>query len=434
MGQYLSTPSTEKHSEDGAGGIMEYGASAMQGWRLSMEDAHISNPSVADGRGVFAVFDGHGGAEVALFCEKHLTEELLNLAEYKENRFDSALTRVFHRMDEMISSPTYEKELEKLKKERPYGEKRTQQNDPPEDPPEAQAEENDSSPKGADSDKAENSTGENDSEQDARGEEARNVRMQLEEGMQAYLQNLRDARSNAQANNNGQGTIILPYGRSEDDQKEAESNNEGGGQSNFPQNISFSYMLEEQQCNLPDHKITAGCTAVVALVVDREIIVANAGDSKAVLCRGGKAIGLSFEHKPFNEIEKRRIEAAGGFVSPAGRVNNNLNLSRSIGDLKYKGNKSIPPKDQMITSEPDICREKIQPEDEFMVIACDGVWDIMQNQECVDFIRQRIGAPGKKLSEICEEIFTACLAQDPKSTSGLGGDNMTAVIVRFKHE
>uniref|UniRef100_A0A7S3A1V2 PPM-type phosphatase domain-containing protein n=1 Tax=Rhodosorus marinus TaxID=101924 RepID=A0A7S3A1V2_9RHOD len=223
MGQYLSTPSTEKHSEDGAGGIMEYGASAMQGWRLSMEDAHISNPSVADGRGVFAVFDGHGGAEVALFCEKHLTEELLNLAEYKENRFDSALTRVFHRMDEMISSPTYEKELEKLKKERPYGEKRTQQNDPPEDPPEAQAEENDSSPKGADSDKAENSTGENDSEQDARGEEARNVRMQLEEGMQAYLQNLRDARSNAQANNNGQGTIILPYGRSEDDQKEAES-------------------------------------------------------------------------------------------------------------------------------------------------------------------------------------------------------------------
>jgi len=59
--------------------------------------------------------------------------------------------------------------------------------------------------------------------------------------------------------------------------------NEGGGQSNFPQNISFSYMLEEQQCNLPDHKITAGCTAVVALVVDREIIVANAGDSKVSL-------------------------------------------------------------------------------------------------------------------------------------------------------
>lgn len=110
-----------------------------------------------------------------------------------------------------------------------------------------------------------------------------------------------------------------------------------------------------------------------------------------------------------------------------------MNLSRSIGDLKYKGNTNIPPEAQMITSEPDICREKLRPEDEFMLIACDGVWDVMSNQEAIDFVRERLTAnPERKLSEICEEIFMACLAQDPKKTSGLGGDNMTAVLVRFK--
>jgi hypothetical protein len=84
-------------------------------------------------------------------------------------------------------------------------------------------------------------------------------------------------------------------------------------------------------CSLPDHKVQAGCTSVVALLVGEQLYVANAGDSRAVLCREGVAIGLSEDHKPMEERERTRIHRAGGFVTDQGRVNGNLNLSRSIG-------------------------------------------------------------------------------------------------------
>ena len=90
-----------------------------------------------------------------------------------------------------------------------------------------------------------------------------------------------------------------------------------------------------QVCNLADHPIHAGCTSVVACLVGRTLHVANAGDSRAVLCRkGGITEPLSYDHKPEQKREKDRIEAAGGFVNNFGRVNGNLNLSRSLGDLK----------------------------------------------------------------------------------------------------
>ena len=107
-------------------------------------------------------------------------------------------------------------------------------------------------------------------------------------------------------------------------------------------------------CNLPDHAIHAGATAIVAVLVEHTLTVANAGDSRAVLCRDGTAFPLSYDHKPMSEIEHTRIQEAGGFVNQFGRVNGNLNLSRSIGDLKYKQDRGIAPAAQMITAEPDI--------------------------------------------------------------------------------
>ena len=67
----------------------------------------------------------------------------------------------------------------------------------------------------------------------------------------------------------------------------------------------------------------------------KKMYVANAGDSRCVLCRKGKAVALSIDHKPDNEGEKKRIEKAGSTITE-GRVDGNLNLSRSLGDLKYK--------------------------------------------------------------------------------------------------
>lgn len=79
-----------------------------------------------------------------------------------------------------------------------------------------------------------------------------------------------------------------------------------------------------------------GCTANVIMIEDyKKLYIANAGDSRSVLGRGGKAVPLTFDHKPENDEERRRIEKAGSVITE-GRVDGNLNLSRSLGDLKYK--------------------------------------------------------------------------------------------------
>ena len=192
-------------------------------------------------------------------------------------------------------------------------------------------------------------------------------------------------------------------------------------------------MEADDDCVLPEHKIQAGCTAVVGLIRDNKIYVANAGDSRAVLCRGGLAVALSDDHKPAQEREKSRIEAAGGFIADIGgvcRVNGNLNLSRAIGDLKYKGNHELQRHEQIITAHPDVMVESIGPNDEFLLLACDGVWDVMSNQQAIDFIRQRMG-PDTTLSQVTSELVDACMAADPKETRGIGCDNMTAMIVEL---
>lgn len=119
-----------------------------------------------------------------------------------------------------------------------------------------------------------------------------------------------------------------------------------------------------------------GCTACVALITDTEIICANSGDSRCVLSNNGKAIEMSIDHKPENPGERTRIERAGGFVED-NRVKGVLNLSRSLGDLEYKGDSTLSVENQMITCVPEIKVEKLTKNNDFLVIACDGIWDCL---------------------------------------------------------
>lgn len=79
-----------------------------------------------------------------------------------------------------------------------------------------------------------------------------------------------------------------------------------------------------------------------------------------------------------------------------------MNLSRAIGDHAYKKTASLPAEEQAITALPDIRTLTLDDSDEFMVIACDGIWNSMSSQEVVDFVRPRLDK--KTLSEICEEV------------------------------
>ena len=125
----------------------------------------------------------------------------------------------------------------------------------------------------------------------------------------------------------------------------------------------------------------AGCTATVVLMTATEIYCANAGDSRTVMCEKNNAIELSSDHKPDLPEERSRIIKAGGEVVD-GRVNGMLALSRAIGDFDYKPVQ--PPKDaqpnwylnnHMVTAFPDVVVKPMHKEVEFIILACDGIWD-----------------------------------------------------------
>ena len=110
----------------------------------------------------------------------------------------------------------------------------------------------------------------------------------------------------------------------------------------------------------------------------KKLYIANAGDSRCVLCRKGRAFPLSLDHKPENDVERKRIEKAGSTITE-GRVDGNLNLSRSLGDMKYKQNKNLKPHEHPITAMPDIVIQNLSPDDQFLIIGCDGIWESKSN-------------------------------------------------------
>ena len=138
-----------------------------------------------------------------------------------------------------------------------------------------------------------------------------------------------------------------------------------------------------------------GSTAVAVFLCDDEIVTANVGDSRAILCRGTTAINLSNDHKPDAPAERERIEKLGGHVKWHGylgpdrlpvpgmgayRINGNLAVSRALGDRLER---------PFVSSEPEIIRLKRKPdEDRFIIIASDGLWDALTSAEAVDFVRQ----------------------------------------------
>jgi len=189
---------------------------------------------------------------------------------------------------------------------------------------------------------------------------------------------------------------------------------------------------EDMRANPEFARDASGCTAVAALVTkDNRLFVANAGDSRSVISCQGEVKALSKDHKPGDDLEKKRVVAAGGYVE-FGRVNGNLALSRALGDFEYKKNRSLPAEDQIITCNPDVSEHNITEEDEFLVVACDGIWDCLSSQQCVDVIRLLV-SQGKTLPEVCETICDHCLAPDTNSGAGIGCDNMTILIVALLH-
>ncbi|XP_051141424.1 probable protein phosphatase 2C 47 isoform X2 [Andrographis paniculata] len=125
--------------------------------------------------------------------------------------------------------------------------------------------------------------------------------------------------------------------------------------------------------------LSSGTTALTALVLERTLLIANAGDSRAVLGKRGRAIELSKDHKPNCTSEKLRIEKLGGVIYD-GYLNGQLSVARSLGDWHIKGSKGSK---CPLSAEPELEEIVLSEEDEFLIIGCDGLWDVMSSQYAV---------------------------------------------------
>ena len=297
MGIYLTKPNKEKHSQSGSADTLRFGLSSMQGWRTTMEDAHIAAVNLKENVHVFGVFDGHGGVEVALFCAENFLTQLKKNPKFDAGKYKEALEETFMRMDEMLSTPEGEKRLKALKKE-----------------------------------------------------------------------------------------------------SESKGN-------------SF-----------------AGCTANVCIVTKEEVYCANAGDARSILFGSDGVLSLSTDHKPDLEKERARIVAAGGYVSE-GRVNDNLNLSRAIGDLEFKKNPALKPESQIISAFPDVTITKIDKKYKFLLMGCDGIWEMLPAKEICEKATMRL-AKEENVAKVVEDLLDQMIAKD--TVSGIGCDNMTCILVVFK--
>lgn len=198
-----------------------------------------------------------------------------------------------------------------------------------------------------------------------------------------------------------------------------------------------------------DPNNNSGTTAVVVILFKDYIITANSGDSRCILSRNGYVRNLSFDHKPKNLGELMRIHNDGGYVAQ-NRVNAVLALSRAFGDFNFKlhnnnnhgkfnlskNNKRIrltAPEEFQVTVEPDIVIQKIdRTKDEFLIVACDGIWDCYKSADLIQLVRHQL-ALGKKLTDINETILNNCISM-ANTITGIGFDNMTIILIALHEE
>jgi len=183
-------------------------------------------------------------------------------------------------------------------------------------------------------------------------------------------------------------------------------------------------LLDSEMAKLPKMKSGedhSGTTAIVGLITATHCIVANAGDSRGILSTNQTVIPMSFDHKPTDEIETARIENAGGFVSSR-RVNGDLALSRALGDYSYKNRQDLDATKQQVIAKPDIKIHTRQSEDEFLLLCCDGIWDVMDNETSGQFMREQLACLQDSEQTCCSNLLDTCLEKGSH-------DNMSAVVV-----
>lgn len=194
----------------------------------------------------------------------------------------------------------------------------------------------------------------------------------------------------------------------------------------------------------------AGCTVVGLIAAQQKnglysAKLINCGDSRGVIvqtveetedlsCKRARRAGLrglevlaSVDHKPSNRTEKARIEAAGGRVCGGKhpRIDGKLAVSRGLGDFQFKGDRRLSADAQKVTCTPDIYEVSDLGPGAWVILACDGLWDVMSTEEAVSFVDARLYCnPSANLEDVAAELVEESLKKKSR-------DNVTVLIAKL---
>ncbi|KAM0974326.1 hypothetical protein FF1_017557 [Malus domestica] len=171
--------------------------------------------------------------------------------------------------------------------------------------------------------------------------------------------------------------------------------------------------------------LASGTTALTAMIFGRSLLVANAGDCRAVLSRCGVAIEMSKDHRPCCTKERMRIESLGGYIDD-GYLNGQLGVTRALGNWHLEGMKDAGERGGPLSAKPELKLMTLSKDDEFLIIGTDGIWEMFTSQNAVDFARRRL-QEHNDVKLCCKQIVEEAIKRGAT-------DNLTLVMVSFHLE
>ncbi|KAG8815232.1 Protein phosphatase 2C 1 [Serendipita sp. 399] len=385
------------------------GVAEDKGTRRTMEDAHSFVVDFDDirGQGYFGLFDGHAGKHAAEWCGQHFHEYLLqNLHSHPHSTVPSILNKTFHAVDHQLSQMAAEQKTHSgctavcafVRIEDDAGKQSFL--------PQTMTEEPESTIQTSPSDEVETASKHS-----------------------STLTTSSTTSNNSNGNNNGNKAGSTSSGRttpSGENIKSLSRNNSGSKLRNAVRSITSKLSSRSEGESVPP--VVKGSQRAPfepdwesggshnnsnnnnSKRLRKVLYAANAGDARAVLCRNGEALRLTYDHKGSDAQESKRIMDAGGFVMN-NRVNGVLAVTRSLGDSAMK---------DFVVGAPYTTETELGSLDEFMIIACDGLWDVTEDQEAVDLVRDKQDA-----QQMAKFLLDHALAK-------FSSDNVTVMVVRFK--
>ena len=439
----------EKTTYDKTLKSIKIGVCEMQGWRPTMEDAAIVLPNYEPNTSLFGVLDGHGGSIISEFVSVNFKNILVKTKSYKKGNYEKALVETFLTMDELLKNRQvnnfiyethYQKEREnalykkenKIKKES-YIKLRFETGEFEFDLDEIDL-----------SNETDNiETIIFDFKNNNKNIDINNDSNIINDDANKTRQDTESAKEEEKSTKNLQIDDIFFT-------KSSKLNSLNNGLPSFEDvyNIKKCLLKFKKKQLMTNEKINnnssknlkiepyisydMGTTANIMLIKNNVIYIANVGDSLSVMYKNKKAYNLNREHQTIIETEKDRVLKSGAKIEGY-RINGMLNLTRAIGDLRFKSNKKLTRCEQSVIALPDITRIDNIDDIDFIIMGCDGIWDCVKRQVVCDFIEKEINEnPEADLSEILKKIFDKCIS--PVWGVILGTDNMSCIVIQFLHD